>query len=150
MGPNVVTALHDHLLAPNISYRARLGIIVAFTEMLREHKGERVAIAATIDDALLGALIKATADPDRTIRIYSSEFLYDLGDPRSAALALKAFEAADDNGKYNLLLVVQGAYPFLNEQQRGSTDAALKSIYPNVGSRTQGLIKKINPAAAES
>jgi hypothetical protein len=150
MGPEVIGQLADDLVKPDISYRTRLGIIVAFTEMMRVHKDQRVEIAAAIDDATLSALVQASADPDRSIRIYASEFLYDLGDPRSVPLALAAFDAADDNGRYNLMLVVQGAYPYLAEADRQSTDSALKDIYTRVGAKTQELIKQISPEAAET
>jgi len=150
MGPEIIAELADDLLRPDVSYRTRLGIIVAFTEMLREHKDQRVEIAASIDDALLSALVQASADSDRTIRIYASEFLYDLGDPRSVPLALSAFDTADDNGRYNLMLVVQGAYPYLEAADKQSTDSALKGIYSRVGAKTQELIKQISPEAAET
>jgi hypothetical protein len=149
MGPEIIAELRDHLLAPDVSYRTRLGIIVAFTEMMREQKDQRVTIGASIDEALLSTLIQASADPDRTIRIYASEFLYDLGDPRSAKLALNAFDDADDNGKYNLLLVVQGAYPYLTPEEKQTTDVALKGIYPGVGPDTKELIRGISPQVAE-
>lgn len=150
IGPEIIGNLGDGLLKPDISYRTRLGIIVAFTEMMREHKDRRVEIAADIDAALLSALVQASADSDRTIRIYASEFLYDLGDPRSVPLALAAFDTADDNGRYNLMLVVQGAYPHLAAADRQSTDSALKGIYGRVGAKTQELIKQISPEAAET
>jgi hypothetical protein len=48
------------------------------------------------------------------------------------------------------MLVVQGAYPYLAEADRQSTDSALKDIYTRVGAKTQELIKQISPEAAET
>jgi hypothetical protein len=143
VGPSIVEQLGDRLLSMDISYRERLGIIVAFTEMLREHKQERLEIASTIDDEVLRALIRAAGDPDRTIRIYASEFLYDLGDSRSVDMAFEEFSSVDANGKYNLLLVVQGAYPHMDEAAKTKIDTDLRDIYNTVGPRTQALIGDI-------
>lgn len=117
-GITVVRPLLVTLSQDPLSYRSRLGVIVALTEMMRENKGSRREIINNITPDDLARLVDASADEDRTIRIYASEFLYDLGDPRTIPLCMAKFPAASENGRYNLLLVIQGAVPFVPKGKR--------------------------------
>jgi len=129
------------------SYRTRLGGIVALTEMMRENKARRADIIARINTPGLGALVSASADPDRTIRIYASEFLYDLGDPRAIGLALRQFPRASDNGRYNLLLVVKGAVPYASPARKAQTAVQVNALKASGTPKTNQLIESIEQLA---
>jgi len=88
-------------------------------------------------------LQKAAVDPDRTIRIYASEFLYDLADPRVVQIALDLLASASEDGRYNLILVIEGAYKYLPTDQRSAVAGRLREFRPKVGSRTQELIDRV-------
>jgi hypothetical protein len=143
LGEKAVVPLLQALAQPQVSYRTRLGVCVALAEFLRDHKDRRKSIAALISLDDLGRLLDAAADPDRTIRIYASEFLYDLGDPRSVLPALERIEAANDNGKYNLLLVVKGSIGELGGDDRIKAKEILALIKPQVGEKTSYLVDQI-------
>lgn len=142
-GPQIVQPLLEAFADPAISYRLQLGIVVSLTEMLRENKSTRQSISQMIKRDDLARLIEASADPDRTIRTYASEFLFDLGDTRVVPIAFDSFATASDDGKYSLLLVVQGTLPYLSSTERARAEAMLADIRPNVGPKTQNLIDKI-------
>mgnify|MGYP005728637649 CR=1 FL=1 len=80
-------ALTELTSTGGLTYRVRLGLVVALTEMMRDNKRSREALVKQISPDALGVLLDAAVDPDRTLRIHASEFLFDLGDPR-------AFDAA--------------------------------------------------------
>lgn len=129
-GIRVIEPLLKRLSKEPLSYRLRLGMIVALTEMMRENKQHRTEIIKLIKLADLERLADAAGDNDRTIRIYASEFLYDLGDPRVIPLAFDRFQSASMNGRYNILLVIKGAVPFASDDEQAyviSKITALKS-----------------------
>lgn len=142
-GLDIVRPLMGAFSRPDASYRTRLGVVVALTEMLRTHKPQRSQVSALLTDDDLRRLVEAAVDPDRTIRVYAAEFLYDLGDKRGVPLALKAFPAASDNGKYNLIIIVQGALPDLGADERQRTLVKVRELRGGVGPKTQTLIDQI-------
>ncbi len=142
-GLDAIRPMLDFLVLDPRSYRKTLGVSVALTEMLRERKDQRQEFIEVISEPDLRELAKAAGDPDRTIRIYASEFLFDLGDPRVVPIALEIFPNASADGKYNLLIVVQGAVPYLTEGGQKELRAALHEIRPSVGTNTNTLIDRI-------
>ncbi|MGN7867629.1 caspase family protein [Paracoccus sp. 22332] len=100
------------------SYRFELGAVVALTELLRSDKSLRGEISRRLDQDDVDWLVGLSARTDRTMRIYASEFLYDLGDPRVVDPAIGDFADASANGKYNLALVLKGAAPFVPRPDR--------------------------------
>jgi hypothetical protein len=139
-GPAITKPLLAELRRDPDSYRTRLGVVVALTEMLREHKGQAAEIAAQLDDDDLALLTDAAGDPDRTVRVYASEFLYDLADPRTVPLALERLGDAGDNERFNLILVLKGTYPRLQPETKRQVDAELTGLRGAVGQKTQELI----------
>ncbi|QEL25525.1 hypothetical protein FQV39_25235 [Bosea sp. F3-2] len=127
------------------NYRVQLGGSVAMTEMLRQNKAEAPRIAGVItaeeDRALL---LKAAGHPDRTLRIYASEFLYDLGDPEISrkALALAA-KTSDENARYNWLLVAQGGWGKFTPDQKVAASADLAAAHAAAGPMTRKLFDKL-------
>jgi hypothetical protein len=142
-GFDAVRPMLDRLATAPESYQTRLGIVVALAEMLRDRKQQRQDISALLSDQDLQRLIEAAKDSDRTVRIYASEFLFDLGDPRLPRKALEAIESASDDGKYNLIIVIQGAFPDLSDEQRSNVRQDLEKLRPGVGPRTQALIDRV-------
>ncbi len=124
-------------------YRVRLGICVALTEYLRGHKNERKQISNLLSDQDIEKLTRAAADEDRTLRIYASEFLYDLGDPRVITASDNIFRSADDNGRYNLIVVLSGTIDDLDDNQRIELERKLKLWRLMVGQKTRTLIDRI-------
>ena len=117
-GIDAVKPMLEALSAENPSYRTRLGVAVALTGMLRKDKGQRKALSELLEDEHLKLLVEAASDKDRTLRVYATEFLYDLGDPRSVKLALDRIPMVGEDGRYNLLIVVKGAIQETKEPER--------------------------------
>ncbi|HET7716932.1 MAG TPA: hypothetical protein VFK86_15020 [Bauldia sp.] len=143
IGEAAVVPMMDYWASHEDSYPVRLGVSVAMTEFLRDHKGDRREIASLLTDSHLRLLAAAAGDPDRNLRIYASEFLYDLGDKRVVPIAVDLFPAASDDGRYNLLVVIRGAVPDLNAQEREALAVTLKSWQGMVGPNTQKLIATV-------
>lgn len=124
-------------------YRVRLGGAVALAEMLRYKKEQRKAVQEVLSHDQIDALLKAASDKDRTLRIYASEFLYDLADPRSVAPALELVDKTDNpDGKYNLILVVSSALGDADPALKSSATEILKRVRPQVGTKTQMLVDR--------
>jgi hypothetical protein len=138
LGPNAVPGLIEEMSVDGADYRTRLGILVALTEMLRRNKAQASDISALVDAKDLGLLADAAADEDRTIRIFASEFLYDLADPRVVDLALDRIPTASDDGKYNLILVIKGAFERLSPEDQERVAGDLSAL--QVGPKTRELI----------
>ena len=142
-GIPVVEPLLDKLSEEPLTYRSQLGVIVALTEMMRENKPYRTEIIKKIKDEDLKRLVDASADEDRTIRIYASEFLYDLGDPRAIPIAFDRFPSASANGRYNLLLVIKGAVPFALDEQQADVIKRVVALKSEESPKTNALIDSI-------
>jgi hypothetical protein len=110
------------------SYRFELGAVVALTELLRSDKSLRGEISRRLDHDDIDWLVGLSAHAERTMRIYASEFLYDLGDPRAVDTAVGNFAEASANGKYNLALVMKGAAPFVRRQDSALTSERLRAL----------------------
>jgi hypothetical protein len=146
-GLPAVRQMLDRLVA-GPSYRTRVGVIVAMTEMLRQNKGDRAKVSELMTQDDINAFVEASGDKDRTIRVYASEFLYDLGDARAINPIFERFTAVDDTGKYNMLVALKGVYPALDPKDREAVDRNLAGVRETVGPRTQELIDRM--AAGES
>jgi hypothetical protein len=142
-GVAVVEPLLEGLSEDPLSYRLRLGIIVALTEMLRENKQNRTEIIELIKEEDLVRLVDAAADEDRTTRIYASEFLYDLGDPRSISVAFDRIPSASVNSRYNLLLGIKGAVPFASNDEQAEVIEKVTALKSAETPDTNDLIDSI-------
>jgi hypothetical protein len=125
------------------SDRVRLGVSVALTEFLRGHKDQRQAVSALLTDSQLRFLAIAATDPDRTLRIYAAEFLFDLGDTRIVSIAESLFSDASDDGRYNLVLIIRGAVPDLSPPEKTVLAGTLRGWQAMVGPNTQELIASV-------
>lgn len=113
--------------------RAELGISVALTEMLRRDKTLRDKIALTGPD--IDLLLGYATSGDRTLRVYSGEFLYDMGKPQIAKKALELLQARPasappewDNALYNLLFVAQDGWAGLTGKEKADLRPHLSAI----------------------
>lgn len=140
--PAILQAMREN--ADN--YRVLLGVSVALTEMLRQNKAEAPRIADIITaPGDRDLLLNAAGHPDRTLRIYASEFLYDLGDPDISRKALaKAAQTTDENARYQWLLVAQGGWGKLKPEQKAAASADLVAASAASGPVTRRLLDKLN------
>lgn len=88
-------------------------------------------------------MVAAAGDPDRTIRVFATEFLFDLGDGRSVSLALDQIANADENGRFNLLFVVKGAIQELGESDRAEAEQRLLQIDLENAPKTKSLVDQV-------
>ncbi len=143
MGQAAVVPMMEHWEAQPDNYRVALGISVALTEFLRNHKRDRKAVSALLTEAHLRLLAAAAGDADRSLRIYASEFLYDLGDKRVVPIATALFPRASDDGRYQLIFVISGAVPELDAGERQALEGTLEGWQGTVGQDTSTLISDV-------
>jgi hypothetical protein len=141
--PEQVPAIIDIVRNDPDTYRTKLGVAVALTEMLRRSKAQRDIIVPLLDDADRELLLDLAGDSDRTLRIYASEFLFDLSDPGITRLAIpRAAMSTDDNARYNWLLVAQDGWRRLDATSRTALRPDLDSAYERSGEKTRKLFDK--------
>jgi hypothetical protein len=112
---------------PN-EYRVRLGSVVSLVEMMRTMKSDKKSIGIELENDDLRLIIGAAADPDRTIRIYATEFLYDLADPRTAAIVLESISKASPDGQYNMALILSSVAAEMSAPDRAALKKQLAAI----------------------
>lgn len=122
------------------SYRTQLGSVVVLTEVLRKDKSLRGDLIKLLSVEDLKWLTQLATHSDRTLRVYASEFLYDLGDARVLPLALSTFQDASENGKYNLALIIKGAASFLEQADRSSVRERLEALKSDQSPKTNRLL----------
>jgi len=123
-------------------YRRVLGGNVALTLMLRRDKSRADDISKVLTAEDLIFLAKTAAHKDRTMRIFATEFLYDLSDKRMPEIALPLAEKTDNAAaKYNWILSSQGGWKQLPEETRGKLNPTLENLIANSGLKTQKLLK---------
>lgn len=130
-----------------ISYRSRLGILVAFAKMLRENKKLRTELIKALSKDDLLRMVKASVDSDRTIRQYVSEFLYDLGDPRTISLVFDLYPSITGNESKNLLLIIRGVVPYANAPQRSDIVSRISNLNTTNDATTNEIIRYITNMA---
>jgi len=139
-----VPAIMDTLRREASNYQVKLGICVALTEMLRTDKSRAAAISSKLTENDLNLLLDAAGDPDRTVRVYAAEFLFDLGDTRTTKLAIpRAAETGDDNARYNWLLVSQEGWRKLSPTDKAALAAPLNQARQRSGQKTLQLFEKL-------
>ncbi len=117
-GEQAIKPMMDVWAADPTHYRNTLGVAVAMTEYLREHKDRRAEVAALLDESDIKLLVDATSHPDRTMRVYATEFLFDLGAPEAGPILLEALPDASPAGQFNAGFVLTNVIPYLSDEQR--------------------------------
>jgi len=126
------------------NYQVKLGICVALAEMLRADKSRADAISAKLTDDDLNRLLDAAGDPDRTVRVYAGEFLFDLGSTRTTKLAIpRAAVTSDDNARYDWLFVSQDGWRKLSPKDKAALAGPLDRAKRESGQRTLQLFDKL-------
>lgn len=150
-GPSAVPALMAALAADPGDYRLRLGVTSALNAMLRRLPADAAAVAGHLDEADLDRLVAAVGDPDKTIRLYATEFLYQLRDPRSVTASLRVLEgqeagvapADQNNAAYNSLLVIKSASGKLPPDEQARIADSIDQAVPRDALRTRGLAEQV-------
>jgi len=131
------------------NYQMRLGICVALAQMLRGDKKKGPAISAQLDheDRIRlpdrNLLLDAAGDQDRTVRVYATEFLFDLADAQVAKLAIsRAADTDNDDARYNWLFVAQGGWLQLSAADRRSLEGPLNKVKDRAGAKTKALAEQ--------
>jgi hypothetical protein len=142
-GPSVVEPMMKEFGNHQNIYRIRLGVLVALTEMLRNNKSLSPAVSKELSSKDLELIVKALNDDDRTTRIYAGEFLYDLGDTRVVDPALESAKTSKEEGRYQSVFVIKGAFQELPVDKKALVKGVLKQIRPSSGDKTGALIDSI-------
>lgn len=142
--PVHVPALMSALRAEAKNYRVKLGIAVALSEMLRQDRSRSSAISEQLSNSDLDFLLTLTGDPDRTVRIYATQFLSDLGDPRLAKIGTdKALAESDSKAVHNQLLTIQQSIEKVPASDREAINRSLDNIKSKTDPETKLLIDKL-------
>lgn len=157
IGPLAVPALMAALAdAPDV-YRLRLGVAYALNAMLRAHPEAAPEVARQLADTDIDRLVAAVGDPDKTVRLYVTEFLYQLRDPRSIAAGLRVVEgrearvapAEQSNAAYNSLLVIKSASAQFPADAKAEIAASIDRAVPLEAPRTRSLADQIIQGTSE-
>ncbi|KAB0500890.1 hypothetical protein [Pseudomonas lini] len=148
-GDAVVKPLLDNLAKDDASYRMQLGSLVALSQISRNPNANFEGIKQDIEPADINRLLKAATNDDKTIRVYASEFLYRLEDPRVIEPALENIPSASEDGKYNLLLILSNSLESANEDQKKLVATKIPPLKVDGETKTNSLIDKISEQAAQ-
>jgi hypothetical protein len=131
-------------LAPE-NYRRSLGVSVALTEMLRDNKDSAAVVSSKLQPQDFDLLVDAIADPDRTKRIYATEFLFDLGAPGSTQAIVEAFPSAGQDGQFNSIFVLTNVASNLDAAQKQELAADLVQLKQTLvlGDQTKTELEKL-------
>ncbi|MBJ3778188.1 hypothetical protein JCR33_20980 [Acuticoccus sp. 2012] len=77
--------------------------------------------------------------------MHAAEFLYRLGDPRTLPIALDAWDAANEAGRYNIMVVLTGVAPQVGEVAAEAARPRLEAIREraDTGPKTRALIGRV-------
>lgn len=140
--PEKVPEVLSLLDAGDENYRTKLGVVVALTEMLRRDKAQGTIVVPLLSTDNRDALLDLAGDHDRTVRIYATEFLFDLGDPEVTKLAIsRAASTQDSEARYNWLFAAQDGWRRLDEPAKQSLKGDLDAAYAQSGERTKELFR---------
>jgi HEAT repeat protein len=118
---------------------------VATVQMLRADKKRADDISKQLKDPDLERLLDAAADPDRTVRIYATEFLFDLGNKTVRQKAIKrAAQTNDDTARYQWLFAAQGGWGDLNKSEKTELAPLLQQAKDKASARTRALFDKLS------
>ncbi len=136
--PSMLEMLQDAKASGKDPYRTELGVVVALTEMLRKEKSLAEEVAKVLQPEQKQLILEMAGDPDRTKRLYATEFLYDLGDPEAAALALrKAVETNDPTARFNLIFSAQEGWRVMDEPAKKSIEPQLDKLFESTAGLPQ-------------
>ena len=144
-GEAAVKPMLEYWGADAEDYRKTLGVSVALAGYLRESKDDAKAISTLLSDDDLGLLTKAALHDDRTVRIYATEFLYDLGDARVVDPLVETFPNVSQDAQYQAIFVLGNAVDQLTIPEKQELGATLTQyqLLPSVGPNTKEAIGEL-------
>lgn len=145
-GEEIVKPLMVSLATPDATYRTQLGALVALARMSRNRNIDLDQVRKSLTPDDINRLLDTTTDEDKTIRVYGSEFLYRLADPRTIQPAFEKIPDASADGKYNLLVVVKGSIASANEDQKKLASEAAENLRVNDAPKTNKIIDELRKA----
>lgn len=140
-GLNAVTPMLGRLHENSAEYRTRLGILYALAGIAQTKGIDMKAFRAKLSDRDIALVFRFVSDPDRTIRRYTTAFLYRLRDPRVADLGLRtAADKSRPQGQYNAVFLIKNVFGQLPASKQNSVSRSLRALKPELGSQTATLI----------
>jgi len=126
-------------------YRVRLGICVALTQMLRADKKRADAIFKQLKEPDIDRLLDAASDSDRTVRVYATEFLFDLGNKLITNKAIpRAAQTNDEVARYQWLFAAQGGWGDLSKNEKADLAPLLQQAKDKSTAKTKPLFDKLS------
>jgi hypothetical protein len=139
-----VPALMTTLKAQLQTYRVKLGILVALSDMVGKDKARSKDMSSYLSDADLELLLALTGDDDKTVRVYATQFLTDLADPRQARLAAqRALSGTDQTTIRNPLLSIQRSIERVSPGERQEIQQSLDSLKGKADPKTRSVIEQL-------
>jgi hypothetical protein len=106
-GSEAIPPLMSALRASTSDYRLRGGAAYVLSTTLIRNPEEKKEISSKLFDNDFPVLVSLASDEDKTIRYQATEFLYDLGDPRSIPYSVGAARVTSDpNRAVNQILIL--------------------------------------------
>lgn len=127
------------------SYRVSLGVSVALLEGLRSGHSQRADLSLVLTDDDIHLLVSASGSGDRTLRLYASEVLYLLADPRVIDVTGSEFSEMSVSGKFNSIVIIEGTVPYLTDDQKKEARSNLDQWRLQVGPETKRRIDTLAP-----
>lgn len=138
-GVTDLSVILNHWRANQDSYRVRLGVLVALSKMLSENKSLNKEISQQLSDGDIRGIVSDLSNTEPTIRVYASEFLFDLADPRAAPLIIDELSRANEKIAKDLVHALEGSYNFLPQSERDAVNVGLSEIQSTVTPKIQEL-----------
>jgi len=135
------------LLAPNSSYRTQLGVSVALSEMLEKSPNLRQTISKMTSNQALKKLVQLTGHPSRTMRTYSTGFLYQLGDPRTIGIAFAKLNKPKSPYPFNAVKVIEGTLVHSSPEEKIKVANLLKNLDLKGKTKTKKLAREVQAQA---
>lgn len=124
-------------------FRIKLGIVYSLSRIYIQQPDSVDRIKSKLTEQDIELLIKAANDKDKTVRIYSTKFLFGIADHRALEYSLRAIENttnANVEGKYNSVLIIKSFFDDLPEEEKTRISNRLKSISCDLGPKAKDLI----------
>jgi hypothetical protein len=139
----IVAPLLGKYWFPIDAYQANLVICLGIALILSAFGAQAEAISGLLTDRDRDLLLSAAGDSDRTVRVYATEFLFDLSDPGAASLGIKrAADTNDETARYQWLFQAQGGWLKLAPEQKRDLRSSLDQIKSHSEGKTRELLGK--------
>lgn len=134
-----LSAILIHWRANPNSYRVRLGVLVALSKMLSDNKSLNKEISQQLSEDDIRRIVSDLSNSEPTIRVYASEFLFDLADPRAAPMIIDELSRANERIAKDLVHALKGSYNYLSQPERDAVNVGLGAIQSVVTPKIRGL-----------